>query len=156
MSEEISVFEEIAKVMKTSRLQMPERPKNEDGSDMNPMLPYDISIISSEELGKLYGQFACMCQYAKIRLAVRSVRKAISKRRDKMVRATVRLEKNGHDGDKTAKTEIDPRTTEVSLALLTEEGTELLMDAALESYLIGRDACSREMSRRDMVFRGGG
>lgn len=156
MSDDVSVLEQISVEVKKAKFSIPSRPKNADGSNLDPMLPCDLSIISSEELGKLHGQFACMAQYAKLRLAIRSVYKAISKRQDKITRAMVRLEKSGHDGDKTAKTEIDPRIIKVSLDLLKDEGIEACMDAFLESYIIGRDACSREMSRRDMVFRGGG
>ena len=129
-----------------------QRPVDENGDPLNPVLPPDLTALTDECLGRLFSEFACMAQYVKLHLAVRIVEVAEAKRSDKIMRARVRLEKTGTVEDKAAKVEVDPRTRKTSMSLLVDEGTETMTAAIMETYLIGRDACSREMSRRQRVY----
>lgn len=130
------------------QVRVPRRPKNADGGLLEPRLPTDITALSPEGLGKLYNEFSCMAQYAQFQLALRSVEHAVTKRVDRLTKARVRLEKAGTNDDKAAKVEVDPRSRKSSLEQLTSEGEERLTQAVLDVYLIGKDTCSREMTRR--------
>lgn len=130
---------------------IPRRPKNPDGSFLDPQLPTDLTLVEDEELGRIHSEFACMARYAQLVIAVKAVEAAKVKRGDKVIRARVRLEKSGTNPDKDAKTEIDPRTRQSAVEVLIGEGVESMSKAMLEGYLIGRDACSREQTRRQWM-----
>jgi hypothetical protein len=134
--------------LRKMKLRVPHRPKDENERDMNPEMPADITSLNDEQLGKLHGEFAALASYVYGQLGLRSVEHAISKRADRLTRAKVRLEKDGTVEDKAAKTEVDKRTQAVSELLLVAEGTEVLTKAIHDGYLVGRDLCSREMTRR--------
>jgi hypothetical protein len=123
-----------------------------DGEYLNPVLPTDLTVLDDVAVGRLFSEFACMAIYVKLCLAVRVVETAEVKRSDKIMRARVRLEKEGTVEDKAAQVEIDHRTKSVSRELLLGEGVETLTSALMEAYLIGRDAVSRELSRRQKVY----
>lgn len=148
LSDQDAVIDAMRERLKSMRLHSPRRPKKEDGSLLDPSLPADITSINDEHLGRLHGEFAAMCQYAQFQLAMRATEHAIAKRVDRFTRARVRLEKSGTNDDKAAKVEIDSRTRKSGIELLVGEGQERLTQAIFDSYLIGRDLCSREMSRR--------
>jgi len=125
-----------------------ERPKYADGTLLEPSLPPDLTILTDTQIGKLFSEFAAMAQWSQMRLAVYNVEQATKKRVEKMTRAKVRLEKSGTNQDKDAKVEIDPRTRAAGYEALLGEAIFTMTDAVLQGYLIGRDACSRELTRR--------
>ena len=128
------------------------RPLREDGSPLNPVLPADLTFLDDIQLARLYSEFSLMSQYVKLQLARMVVEHSDDKRQEKMTRALVRLEKSGQVGDKDAKCEVDPKTRESAYRTQVSYGTQVLTEAMLESYLIGRDSCSREQTRRQRVW----
>jgi len=130
------------------RLRAPTRPVNDDGTALNPQLPPDLTALNDVEIGRLHSQFACMAQYAITRLAIMAVETAVAKKEEKFVRAKVRTEKSGTVADKDMKVDLDRRTRSAGHHTLVGESTEGLTRAVLEGFLIGRDATSREMTRR--------
>lgn len=128
------------------------RPKEAGGIPLNPVLPSDLTLLDDVELGRLFSEFACMAQYVKLRLAVKAVMFSYAKRGEKIVRAKTRLEKSGTVEDKSAKVEVDPRVREASFQTLVSEGADSLTDAVMECYLIGRDMCNREQTRRQIAY----
>lgn len=142
------VFDRIDSKFKSLGLTVPRRPKTLDGEDLNPELPADLTALTDQELGRLHGEFACMAQYIQLRLAQRSVETSVYKSEERKLRAKVRLEKTGTNPDKEAKAEVDPRVRELGFHYLVAEGAQTMTDAAMSAFLIGRDATSREMTRR--------
>lgn len=128
------------------------RPVATDGSYLSPRLPPDLTVLDDVQLARLFSEFACMAQYVKLHLARLAVVASAAKRQEKLMRAKVRLEKSGQVGDRDAKTEIDPKTVDASFATHVAVGTLELTEAVMEGYLIGRDACSREQTRRQNVY----
>jgi hypothetical protein len=147
------VMDRVRERFDTLRVRTPARPTDSKGEPLNPRLPNDLTTLNDEELGRVFSEFACMCVYVKMHLAVRAVEHAEAKRRDKITRAQVRLTKEGTVEDKAAQVEVDSKTRSSSYELLVVEGTEVMTSALMESFLIGRDAASREMSRRQAAFR---
>lgn len=140
--------EDLTRIALKAGIPRPQKPSRSDGSLIEPVLPPDLTVLTDEALGRLFSEFALCAQWAQLLLATYAVKTATKKRADKMTRAQVRLEKSGTNQDKEAKVELDPRTSESSYKLLLGEALSSLTDATLQGYLIGRDACSREMTRR--------
>jgi hypothetical protein len=128
------------------------RPMRADGSALNPVLPMDLTVLDDVQLARLYSEFSLMAQYVKLQLARMVVEHSEDRRQEKMIRALVRLEKSGQVGDKDAKCEVDPKTRDSAYRTQVSYGTQVLTEAMMEAYLIGRDACSREQTRRQKIW----
>lgn len=128
------------------------RPLKTDGNPLNPILPQDLTVLDDIQLARLYSEFCLMAQYVKLQLARKVVEHSEDKRQEKMTRALVRLAKSGQVGDKDSKTEIDPQTKDSAYRTQVSYGTQVLTEAMMEVYLIGRDACSREQTRRQKIW----
>lgn len=115
---------------------------------LNPVLPPDLTALSNRRLGRLYGEFCAMAQYAQLRLAIHAVENAVAKQVEKYVRAQARLRVRGRSGTITAEVEVHPVVRKRTAETLVADGVETITTAILQSYLICRDACSREMTRR--------
>ena len=134
--------------LRKMKIRMQPRPRNSDGEYLNPVLPSDLTALNDEELGRLYGHFCLMVQWVQLRLAFQGVRRAITERAEKYIRAKTWLVKSGTVGDKEAQVEVDTAVQEKSLKALTESASEILQNQIMQGYLIGKDACSREVTRR--------
>ena len=133
------------------RLRPIARPLDEKGRELNPQLPSDLTSLNNHQLGKLYGQFALMAQYAQFHLAVHSVMRAEDEQKRKVTRAKVKLLKKGRVVDLEPQTEVDPKTREAEHEALISEGVYIMTKSALEGFLLGKEVCSREMTRRGFL-----
>lgn len=145
---EMETIPEVKRRFERMRLLSKPRPTLADGEPLNPQLPIDLTVIDDENIGRLFSEFCVMAQYATERLAAHTVVRAAAEMREKHERAVSRLNKDGTVDDKAAQVQLDPKVRRWALETLTGEGVEALTKAMLESYLIGRDAVSREMTRR--------
>jgi hypothetical protein len=136
------------KRLERMRIQLLDRPKDSKGEDLNPVLPSDLTALNDERLGRLYGHFCQMVQYVQLQLAIQGVKRALAERAEKYIRARTWLTKQGTVGDKEAQVEVDTAVQERSLEALVEGASETMKDQIMQSYLIGKDACSREVTRR--------
>lgn len=134
--------------LKAARIRMMTRPLADDGTPLDPKLPNNVTEITSEELGDIHSQFAIMTQYAIQITAIADIERAARARIDKFTRAKTHLFKTGTVQDKAAKVETDPAVQKSSFETLKSDSTHVLTRAMLDSYLTGRDLCSREMTRR--------
>jgi hypothetical protein len=128
------------------------RPVDADGAHLNPRLPSDLTVLNDIQLARLYSEFCAMAQYVQRHMARLDVERADTKRLEKTMRARVRLEKSGQVGDKDAKVEVDPKTVEAAFKAQVAYGTSVLTEAVMEGYILGKDACSREQTRRQSAF----
>lgn len=148
------ILEEIRrKTFTRLRVQAFPRPTKRDGTLLDPRLPSDLTVLNDVQLGRLYSEFACMAQYVQLHIAERAVEYSLAKAEDRHVRARVRLTKSGTNGDKEAKTEMDPRAAKTGLRLFKGEAIHSMTEAVMAAYIIGRDATSREMTRRGLTSR---
>lgn len=148
---EEGVEDDVKARLKQLQLGRLRRPTRKDGSLLEPKLPPDLTVLSDQKLGSLFTEFCAMAQYSKQVCSLFSVRRAVSSRRDRYERSRSRLMKQGTVDDKAAEVEVDPAVQKATVALLREEGTEMMTLALYESYIIGRDACSRELTRRQYL-----
>lgn len=116
--------------------------------DTAPVMPPDIAVISSEELGTLHGLFVAFYEYLEEKVALLETDAAEKESYLEHVRAEVRLGKAGTVADKDAKTLNDPRVIEAEQDYLVAAGKARLLKARLRGYDKCAAALSREMSRR--------
>lgn len=150
---ETKAVQEIKQKLDRMQIRLPARPLLESGEPLNPQLPPDLTYLTDTALGKLFSEFCCMAQYAQLQLAVKSVETSVRKRIEKVTRAESRLTKEGTVGEQEAQVDIDPVVREASFHVLVNEGTETMTNAMLQGYMIGRDACSRELTRRSWTLK---
>lgn len=140
--------------LRQMKLRVPRRPRGAHDRPLDPKVPRDITMLNDEQLGRLHGEFAAMVAYVNGQLGLKSVEAAIARRADKITRARVRLTKEGTVDDKAAETEIDPRVVETGELLLVAESVEVMTKAIYDGYVVGRDLCSRELTRRMNLIQG--
>lgn len=133
--------------MKRMQLRIPKRPMK-DGKPLRPRLPADLTALNDVQIGKLYTEFCTMAQWCTLLLAVKAVEKAVAETSEKFARAEIRMGQEGTVADKNAMEELDTSVRARTLKTLAGKGTELLTNAFFQSYIIGRDAISRELTRR--------
>ncbi len=133
------------------KIKVIDRPLGKDGLVLDPVLPRDLTQLNDTKLGVLYSEFSLMAQYVQLQIALLAVDKAVDQRRLKVDRARVALEKKGRVIDVAPLTEVDPRTRAAEFRALVSEGQHTLSKAAMEVYVIGRETCSREMTRRGLT-----
>ena len=145
---EKEVLHELSRRVKKLRLRLFPRPLDRKGEPLNPRLPPDLTMLNDIQLGRLYTEFCAVAQWIQVRKAIYTVERAIAKQIERRVRAEIRLSKSGTVSDKNDQTDADRVVQEWGIEVLKTEGTEVLTDAVFQGYLIGKDACSRELSRR--------
>ena len=141
-------FAELIRRLGILRLSKVERPLYEDGEPMSPVLPPDLSAITDEALGSLYTEFCAMAQWVGFQVALSSVVRARLEIVAKRVRSRVYLNQSGNREERAAKADTDPQVTSTEDELLLAQNLEALAFPVLNSYLIGKEATSREITRR--------
>lgn len=144
---------EVTKGFASLQVRVPPRPALKNGQLLEPLLPEDLTVLNDVLLGRLFSEFACMAQYVQLHLAAKSVNTAIKRRIERHIRASVRLEKDGTVEDKTAQVDVDIRSIDISFDLAVAEGVEVMTKGVMDMYVSGRDAISREITRRQMILK---
>lgn len=131
-----------------ARLPRWQRPLDVHGNPLEPQLPRDLTALNDAQLGTLWTQFCAMVQWSKGVLTEKAVEAAELARREKIVRAKVFLLATGNREEKAAKVETHPDVQDVTAALFMAVSVERLAGAVHEGYLVGKEAVSREVTRR--------
>lgn len=147
-----AILLELKERLRRMKLRVPQRPKDEKGNYIDPQVPPDITKLNDEQLGKLHSQFAAMMAYVYGQVGLRAVERAIAEQTNIKTRAHVRLVKTGTVADKQAKVETDSRAETSGEMLLVAQSAEGLTQAIFNAYQVGRDLCSRELTRRMNVY----
>ena len=132
-----------------------QKPVDDEGEPLDPQLPSDLTNLSDTRLGKLFGEFCRCAQFYQLRLAENGVTKSIAKYTEKYARSATRLLKSGNIPDKDAEVETDPRVSDRSQKTLVAEAQEVMLQGLLNVNLMGRDAISREFTRREKTENNG-
>lgn len=122
----------------------------------DPRLPGDLSNLNDAQLGKLWTEYSAMVQWAKGVCANAEVEAAEVKRREKIVRAKAFLSAEGSREERAAQVETDPEVQRLSGEVMTLDGIATLATALFDGYMIGKDAVSRELTRRIALEQGRG
>jgi hypothetical protein len=132
-------------------LQLPDKPVDIDGSPLQPKLPADITRMSNDQLGKVYGQFVAVAQYADTQLGLIDIDST-----DQSYGHLIEEAKHGLTVDGDNK---DERAFNLRLNVWVKRKKEIslerrarmtLLEALIKGYDRAISALSREMSRRGM------
>lgn len=124
------------------------RPTYEDGTPLNPQLPPDLTRLNDQELGSLYTAFCAMAQWVGFQHGLATAARAKLEMEAKRVRSRVFLQQSGNREEKAAKADTHPEVIRVEDEMLLAQNLEALTYPVLNSYLIGKESTSREMTRR--------
>lgn len=119
--------------------------------DDAPTLPRDITQVSSEELGYLYGSFVAYTAYLADQTALAEIDAEKDQGYFDHLKAEVRLRKSGTVADKDAKTLNDPEIQELEQQLLVSQAKARLLKARERGFDKKSNALSREMTRRGIT-----
>jgi hypothetical protein len=141
-----------AKAMATAvnlGLPIPERPTDERGQTLEPEMPADITALSLDQLGRLYGQFSAMAGYAAAQVALSEVDTHEAKSRLGYIEATMGLQSEGKNAqERRWAIEVSDPYVQAEQTWLTCKATTTLLQQLLERYKDGRATLSRELTRR--------
>lgn len=146
---------EVDRRLDQMKLPRPRRPLNEEGKPLNPKLPQDLTALDDLQLGHLYTQFSRMAQYAQLQLAFFGVERGVHRQMEKRMRAEFRLQQEGTVSDKNDAVEANKDIQAVQELASVGEYSEQLTQGYLHQYAIGREACSRELTRRQVTGNSG-
>lgn len=124
------------------------RPLEEDGSPMDPRLPPDITRVTDEELFRLYGQFCAMAQWVGFQLGIVQTQKLISEQERERLKSRLWLAETGNREDRKAKVDSNADFQRAENEALVKAALEGMTYPVFNGYLIGKEATSRELTRR--------
>ena len=120
----------------------PERPTIE------PRMPEDVTLLPSDSLGALHGQFVAYTEWIEVELALAEVSVVEAEAYLDHVEAEIRLVKAGTVKDKDMKTRNDPRFIAAEQTKIIAEAKAKILKARTKGYERCANALSREMTRR--------
>lgn len=114
----------------------------------DPNMPADITILTSDELGRLHAQFVAYTGWIEVELSLVEVISDEEEAFLEHVEAEVLLRKAGTVKDKTSKAINDPKYVEAEKVALIAKAKAKLLKARVKGYERCVSCLSREMSRR--------
>ena len=130
------------------RIKPIERPVYEDGEDINPVLPQDLTRITDQALGALYTEFSAMVVWTGYRHGLAAVLRAKLEAEKERTFSRLFLMQSGNREEKKAKADTHPTMIEVEDDFLLAQSMETLLYPILQGYVTGKESTSREITRR--------
>lgn len=130
------------------RMKPVERPLYDDGTDMDPVLPQDLTRLNDQELGALYTEFCAMVQWVGYRHGLAVCLRAKLEIEFRRVKSRSYLQQSGNREEKAARSDIDSAVVAAEDDFLLAQNLESLTYPILQAYLTGKEATSREITRR--------
>lgn len=143
----------VRKRMEQVRMSRWAKPCGPDKIDLDPKLPHDLTAINEHQLGMLWTQFCAMVQWSKMVATDFAVDAAEAKMVDRRLRAKAFLQTKG-DGsreERAAMVETEDLVVQSVNHLFYCEALRDLSLAVYEGYLTGKEAISREITRRQSL-----
>ncbi len=131
-------------------LRLPKKPKDAKGRDIELEFPDDVSAISTEELGKLHGQYTTMVDYVRCQLALYDIRHMTTKHNERVTHTLEGLRSKGSSvKEREARGMTSEKSSARSQAHYVRVAEYKLLSAVYEGYLDKKGALSREITRRE-------
>jgi len=135
----------------TIKLELPKRPTDQWGKELNPRLPWDITKIDDQELGMLHGQFTAMYQYGIAQLGLVDVDYTEGKYLADLEEAKAGLRAEGDNAQqRKLNAQTDPRYVEFEAMRADRTARRALLSRVVDGYLEAKNCLSREMTRRGL------
>jgi hypothetical protein len=143
-----NIADQVKAMLKAIGLELPGPPKKENGEVDNVELPPDLTILNSDELGKIYGKLNAAAGWVESQRSLAdSQRTALDSARDKIF-ARLRLIKEGDPSEKTDQAKVDPLYITADQKVIVAECYFSMIDAILKRYNKDLRLVSRELTRR--------
>lgn len=146
--EEFQAKEHAVAQIRRAKLPFPRRPTDEDGKELTPRLPNDLSAATSDKLSRLITQFTALADYASVAAAEADIELSVAEHVYEYVQSTVRLGKSGTVQDKADKTNIDPQVKAAAQHYYNALALSKLTTQLLRAYERDISTISREITRR--------
>lgn len=131
------------------RIKPVERPVYPDtGEDINPVLPSDLTRLTDTELGALYTEFSAMVVWVGYRHGLAATLRIKLEAEKNRMFSRLFLQQSGNREEKKAKADTDPGMVEVEDDWILAQTMETLLFPILQGYIAGKEATSREITRR--------
>lgn len=131
------------------RLPLPDEPLDERGRPMRPELPPDITKLSTDQLGRLYGQFAAVEAYANAHLGMADVAETDWETQHDLVDAQAGLQAEGKNRDERAYVrKLDAEVVKKRQTALAKRARRVFLASLVKGYERSITTISREYSRR--------
>lgn len=132
-------------------LSLPAQPVDDQGNPLQPQLPSDITKLTNEQLGRLYGEFVAVASYADAHLGLSDIVHVETEYHGDVTEATWGLQADGSNRDeRTFATRINHKVRVARETALTKRARKVLLSKLITGYERAINALSREMSRRGM------
>ncbi len=148
-----SILEHARAKLESLGLRTPTRPKDATGESLDPVFPTDLSLLTSEELGRYLGYYTAMVDYSGAQLALLDAAHLVEKYNDKVQGTISMLEADGKTKyEREAKAKLDTAVTKQALAYHVRVAEFKLTQTVHEGYVYKLKAISREIARRDSLM----
>lgn len=132
-------------------LQLPQQPLGPTGEPLQPQLPADITKLSNERLGQLYGEFVAVATYADAQLGLSDIVHVETEYTSEMTEARWGLHTEGQNKDeRTYALRTNSHVKHARESALTKRARKVLLSKLISGYERAINALSREMSRRGL------
>lgn len=130
-------------------LSVPEAPTNAQGEPLDPQLPDDITAVSIQELGKLYGQFMAVSSYAEPQVALADIEHTDAKAHLNFIEAQSGLMSDGsNQQERKWNLQLDPEYRKAQEAERVAYAKFTLLEHLIKRYEKAAASLSRELTRR--------
>lgn len=143
-----AIVREAKEFLTTMGLRLPRRPKDKHGRPLDPVFPSDLSITTSDELGRLHSEFTAMATYAFGRLAVIDTVQEIAAYNEKLERTENYLRGNGPVKDREAQGLTNETSVDRAYVYYVKNAKYRLLRVVAEGFERKAKALSREITRR--------
>lgn len=134
-------------------LQVPDRPIDEFGSPLCPKLPADITKLTIDELGRLYGQFVAIAQYASAQLGLADIDHIEYDYEADQTEAREGLSAEGNNKEERKyNTQLHPTVVRRRQEAFERKAKKTLLITLVDGYKESAKCLSRELSRRGVDF----
>ena len=138
----------VSEQVRAMRLSKPDRPVTKDGEILEPRLPHDLTVLKDQDLGRLYSEFSVMMAYCQACLGWVESQKILDRRSARITRSMAKVSHKGKVALLEASVDLDEETLTKEDASTVSDAVAVITNAYFKSQEVGRDGCSREMTRR--------
>lgn len=135
-------------------LRIPKKPAEEE-----PILPSRISDLSDENLGNLHATFVGWFQYCAVQLALVDIDSTCANRVREFTESQIMLGETiyeKYEGKSTllkAYARVHPKAQRIIFETELARSLKVFLQAKLDGLEAGKEACSREITRRDQELK---
>lgn len=142
---DLSYIDDYLEKLKIPRIH---RPLDEEGGELAPVLPASLQQLEDEQLTQLYTSFCAMTQWMGVIAARVSAHRAKLEMDLKRLRSRIFISSGGNRELKAAAVDVHPDVVALEEQFLIAQAMEGTVQATFSAYITGKEATSRDFTRR--------